>query len=488
MKTTYTLRALLALLLLLLAGAGTVALSSAGIDWDVISGGGGVGSAGGVEIGDTVGQPAIGLSRAGNVAIGSGYWYAAGVAAPTGTFTPTPTPSPTPTQPTGCVDDRFEDNDTCAAAAPVTPGTYPNLQVCSGDNDFFSVDLKAGDTLTVTISFSHPQGDLDMVLFDTDCSTELSRSNSTTDNEEVTGTAAADGTYFVLIYGYEGAENSYDMVVEVPSAGPTATPTSTPTLTPTRTSTPTPSPTGGPTSTPTSTPTLTPTGRPTETRTPTPTATPTGGPTSTPTSTPTLTPTGRPTETRTPTPTATPTPTPTAPPGELCEDLLVNGSFESGLSPWQWQTNAGPGSPVTSDWASEGIYSARLGDGNDRADLLQQDVVVPGDVVTLTLTYDLNVEGAGDAEDWIYAEVVDSDGMTVVNWHDGSQTGQSSQTVDLTGWQAPVKGLGFEAQTNGHDVSRFYVDNVRLVACGPPGTPVPSGKIYMPVMLKISRP
>ena len=379
--------ALLALAGVLSAGAvWALGVASPAIDWDVIAGGGGVGSAGAVKIADTIGQPIIGPAQSGDAEICSGFWCSGEVATdtptptptktptstPTPTFTPTPTatptgaltcphdwsepndsfstakeitpgnsyvqiyicpsgdedwfrfnlamgqvieivlynlpadydlylydpgaskvaesvqtgqgdetiryqalqngsyralvrgrsgafsvhdyglgleiltPTPTPTQPTGCVDDRFEDNDTCAAAARVTPGTYHNLQICSGDDDFFGVDLKAGDTVTVTILFSHAQGDLDMILFGTDCSTELSRGHSTTDNEQVTGTATADGTYYVMIYGYHGAENSYDMVIEVTPAGPTPTPTSTPTQPPRPTDTPTPTPTRRP--------------------------------------------------------------------------------------------------------------------------------------------------------------------------------------------------------------------------------------------------
>ncbi len=98
MKTTTIL--FLVLLLLFLAGAGTLAFASSTlIDWDVIAGGGGSVSAGAVQISDTIGQPVIGVAQSGAVEIGSGYWYGAGVATSTGTPTPvvTPTDTPTPT-------------------------------------------------------------------------------------------------------------------------------------------------------------------------------------------------------------------------------------------------------------------------------------------------------------------------------------------------------------------------------------------------------
>ena len=143
---------------------------------------------------------------------------------PSPTSTPTatpsgtpPSPSPTPTAtPTGaCTDDNYEDNDSCEAAAPITPGTYHNLQICSNDEDWFAVDLKAGDIISVTVLFSQAQGDLELMLYGPDCSLPLRYSQSTTDNEQVTYAAIADGTYNIRIYGYREAQNSYDMVVSI---------------------------------------------------------------------------------------------------------------------------------------------------------------------------------------------------------------------------------------------------------------------------------
>jgi hypothetical protein len=115
--------------------------------------------------------------------------------------------------------------------------------------------------------------------------------------------------------------------------------------------------------------------------------------------------------------------------------LLHNGSFEAGLAPWQWQTNRGPADPSTTDWASEGIHSARLGNGNDRFDILEQRPGIPAEATCLTLEYDLFVEGPGDGGDHFYAEVTEpGGGAVVVNWHDGGQTGVSSHSLNLAAW------------------------------------------------------
>ena len=117
------------------------------------------------------------------------------------------------------MDDAYEENDWCGAAKFLTPGTYTDLQMCDGENDWFGVNVVAGDTFTVTILFSHAQGDLDLALYDVGCGSSLTSSYSRTDNEQVTHTAGADGDYrFVIYKGGTDLENAYDIVLEVSSA------------------------------------------------------------------------------------------------------------------------------------------------------------------------------------------------------------------------------------------------------------------------------
>ena len=113
-----------------------------------------------------------------------------------------------------CTDDSEEENDTCSAAVTIPEGVYDDLKICPYDQDWFEVDLSAGETLSVTIQFLHADGDLDMSLYDGDCVTLLDFSNSTDDNEQLVHTAVAGGAYDLVVSGYEGAENAYDMTVE----------------------------------------------------------------------------------------------------------------------------------------------------------------------------------------------------------------------------------------------------------------------------------
>ena len=49
-----------------------------------------------------------------------------------------------------CVEDQYEDNDFREDAVPTTPGLIENLRGCYLDPDYFSFDVTAGQTVTVT--------------------------------------------------------------------------------------------------------------------------------------------------------------------------------------------------------------------------------------------------------------------------------------------------------------------------------------------------
>jgi len=119
----------------------------------------------------------------------------------------------TPAVPT-CREDGYEDNDSQAAATLVTAGTYGG-QICTADEDWFAVNLNAGDTLDVNLLFTHANGDLDLQLRAPD-GTVLRTSASVDDNEEILGYVVANaGRYALRVRGYSGAENSYRLSIAV---------------------------------------------------------------------------------------------------------------------------------------------------------------------------------------------------------------------------------------------------------------------------------
>ena len=107
--------------------------------------------------------------------------------------------------------DSYEANDTQAAAAAITVGNYPSLLI-AGNDDWFKVDLAAGQSVTIRIDFDHSAGDLDLALHKAD-GARIDRSQGTSNTETITYTAAAAETVFIRAYGYSGARGGYTLDV-----------------------------------------------------------------------------------------------------------------------------------------------------------------------------------------------------------------------------------------------------------------------------------
>jgi hypothetical protein len=69
----------LALVVVSLSAVAVFALSDAAVDWWVVASGGAPSSAGGITMNCTLGQPVVGQSAGGDVALSAGFWSAGGV-------------------------------------------------------------------------------------------------------------------------------------------------------------------------------------------------------------------------------------------------------------------------------------------------------------------------------------------------------------------------------------------------------------------------
>lgn len=133
----------------------------------------------------------------------------------------------TPDVPDPCDDDIFDrdaPNDVVGDATGVEDGNttgvqYGGLQICGGDDDWYTIQLAEGDGLEVDIRFEHGEGDLDMQLVRLVDGAEpafVDSSVSVRDSETVYLRRAAEaGTYAVQVFGYNGAAAAYDMTVNV---------------------------------------------------------------------------------------------------------------------------------------------------------------------------------------------------------------------------------------------------------------------------------
>ncbi len=107
-----------------------------------------------------------------------------------------------------CPADPSEPNDSQAEAAALGAGEQAGLHVCM-DDDWYAVDLRAGDPLTVGVLFAHAEGDIDAKLYDAD-GAELAESVSTTDDETLgPWEAPAEGPVWLRIYLYEDLGEVY---------------------------------------------------------------------------------------------------------------------------------------------------------------------------------------------------------------------------------------------------------------------------------------
>ena len=117
--------------------------------------------------------------------------------------------------------DRFEINQTFAQATRFGIGdrTETGLTILFGDNDYYLWTARADGVLNVDIMFMHAIGDLDLALYD-DNQTQLNYSHSSSDNEHVSYTVTAGKSYYIRVYGYNNAQNKYNLVIDGPEFVP----------------------------------------------------------------------------------------------------------------------------------------------------------------------------------------------------------------------------------------------------------------------------
>lgn len=133
---------------------------------------------------------------------------------------PAPGPGPAPT-----TDDAYEDNDTISTAtnlgAITSAGTLSNLKMADSADWFrFTINSAGTSGSSVGIAFTHSQGDLDMTLHNAS-GTQVGSSGGSGNSEAISLNGLAAGTYYVRVYGYNGARNgNYSLSITPPSSTP----------------------------------------------------------------------------------------------------------------------------------------------------------------------------------------------------------------------------------------------------------------------------
>lgn len=109
---------------------------------------------------------------------------------------------------TSACPDSVSGNHALESAPPLDSGTLSNMAVCAGEDDYFSVSLSAGESLSVSMTFTHSSGDLDLELLSAGGDV-LTSSAGVSNSEQISYTASAAETVFVRVFGFAGASNTY---------------------------------------------------------------------------------------------------------------------------------------------------------------------------------------------------------------------------------------------------------------------------------------
>lgn len=116
-----------------------------------------------------------------------------------------------------CANDAFEagaGNNVRENATAFADAQGQQLAICGDDSDWFAVDLQAGVEATITLRFSHADGDIDATLYTPDNAFATSGTSSN-DDEVIRYTPMANGVHTLRVYGFRVERNTYTVDLEV---------------------------------------------------------------------------------------------------------------------------------------------------------------------------------------------------------------------------------------------------------------------------------
>ncbi len=118
--------------------------------------------------------------------------------------------------------DQFENNDSAGEAAELTAGSYDDLFLCSGtpvnDDDYYSVYVPAGATLTADVFFSHDDGNIDLEI-EGNGTTEISDSQTDDEQAVLTNASSVGESFTVKVHGVGSFQTDYTMDLALSFAG-----------------------------------------------------------------------------------------------------------------------------------------------------------------------------------------------------------------------------------------------------------------------------
>jgi len=119
-------------------------------------------------------------------------------------------------------DDAQEPNDSCAAARATTAGTsYANMVVKRLDEDWYSIPLPVGSSMSMNMTFTHANGDVDVELYGACGGAVVLSRVANTNNEVFTYTnATASSTILMRVFLGADTRNNYTFSYTVTTPPP----------------------------------------------------------------------------------------------------------------------------------------------------------------------------------------------------------------------------------------------------------------------------
>ncbi len=158
--------------------------------------------------------------------------------------------------------------------------------------------------------------------------------------------------------------------------------------------------------------------------------------------------------------------------GSETQELIVNGGFENGTTGWNM---SGPIVGGNAAYPHSGSHYAVLGEVDSCVDVMYQEITVPADATSVTLSYWLNIysDETGSEGDYFAATLMDENGDLLVpldiksNLDRDSGTGSSyynEATFNLLGYAGETIWVRFAVVMNASGFSSFKLDDVSVQA------------------------
>lgn len=152
--------------------------------------------------------------------------------------------------------------------------------------------------------------------------------------------------------------------------------------------------------------------------------------------------------------------------GGTATELISNGGFESGTSPWT-QSSSGGYQLIDTTRPHTGSYSAYLCGYNNCTDTIYQTVSIPATATKATLTFWAYVSTTETTHPWdyLYVQLRNTSGTaltTLTTLNDGTASGWVQYTYDVTSYKGQSVQVYFKGTNDVSNPTSFFVDDVSL--------------------------